>query len=78
MRAGTKRELSDSLIAVILFDSFVDQGKNPHLYTKDFIERVAGENMYTNGILSAVTVSFRVPCSRGALLEIRTVRLQRS
>lgn len=36
--------------------SYVDQGKNPHMYTKEFIERVAGENMYTNGILSAVTV----------------------
>lgn len=37
--------------------SYVDQGKNPHTYTREFIERVAGENMYTNGILSAVTVS---------------------
>ncbi|GAA5864228.1 hypothetical protein JCM1840_006707 [Sporobolomyces johnsonii] len=33
----------------------VDQGKNPHLFTKDFIERLSGENMYTNGILSAVS-----------------------
>nr|CRX78968.1 hypothetical protein ls5930a1_00036 [Leucosporidium scottii] len=35
--------------------NYVDQGKNPHVYTREFIERVAGENMYTNGILSAVT-----------------------
>ncbi|GAA5841216.1 hypothetical protein JCM5353_001201 [Sporobolomyces roseus] len=33
----------------------VDQGRNPHTFTKDFIERLSGENMYTNGILSAVT-----------------------
>ena len=37
--------------------SSVDAGKNPHTYTRDFVERVAGENMYTNGIISAVTVS---------------------
>ncbi|SCV70754.1 BQ2448_3516 [Microbotryum intermedium] len=37
--------------------NFVDQGKNPHMYTREFIERVAGENMYTNGMLSAVSVS---------------------
>lgn len=36
--------------------SYVDQGKNPHTYTRELIERVAGENMYTNGILSAVSV----------------------
>ncbi|GAA5892958.1 mediator complex subunit NUT2 [Sporobolomyces salmoneus] len=35
--------------------STVDAGKNPHLFTKDFIERLSGENMYTNGILSAVS-----------------------
>jgi hypothetical protein len=37
--------------------SLVDQGKNPHLHTKNFIERLAGENMYTNGILSGISVS---------------------
>ncbi|GAA5927737.1 hypothetical protein JCM3775_006067 [Rhodotorula graminis] len=35
--------------------NLVDQGKNPHLHTKNYIERLSGENMYTNGILSAVT-----------------------
>ncbi|GAA5889768.1 hypothetical protein JCM8208_001126 [Rhodotorula glutinis] len=34
--------------------NLVDQGKNPHLHTKSYIERLSGENMYTNGILSAV------------------------
>ncbi|TNY19726.1 mediator of RNA polymerase II transcription subunit 10 [Rhodotorula diobovata] len=34
--------------------NLVDQGKNPHLHTKNYIERLSGENMYTNGILSAV------------------------
>ncbi|TIB67967.1 hypothetical protein E3Q08_04007 [Wallemia mellicola] len=32
----------------------VDQGKNPGVYTKDFIEQVAGENMFMNGKLNAV------------------------
>lgn len=27
------------------------------MYTRDLIERVAGENMYTNGILSSIRVS---------------------
>ncbi|BGP23782.1 mediator of RNA polymerase II transcription subunit 10 [Rhodotorula toruloides] len=35
--------------------NLVDQGKNPHIHTKNFIERLSGENMYTNGILSAVS-----------------------
>ncbi|GAA5869910.1 hypothetical protein JCM3774_000526 [Rhodotorula dairenensis] len=35
--------------------NLVDQGKNPHLHTKNFIERLAGENMYTNGILSGIS-----------------------
>ncbi|GJN89810.1 hypothetical protein Rhopal_002799-T1 [Rhodotorula paludigena] len=35
--------------------TLVDQGKNPHLHTKSFIERLSGENMYTNGILSAIS-----------------------
>ncbi|BGP31135.1 hypothetical protein JCM10296v2_002899 [Rhodotorula toruloides] len=35
--------------------NLVDQGKNPHMHTKNFIERLSGENMYTNGILSAVS-----------------------
>lgn len=29
------------------------------MHTKNFIERLSGENMYTNGILSAVSVSTR-------------------
>ncbi|BGP54748.1 hypothetical protein JCM8202_003255 [Rhodotorula sphaerocarpa] len=35
--------------------NLVDQGKNPHLHTKNFTERLAGENMYTNGILSGIS-----------------------
>ncbi|POY74089.1 hypothetical protein BMF94_2901 [Rhodotorula taiwanensis] len=35
--------------------NLVDQGKNPHLHTKNFVERLAGENMYTNGILSGIS-----------------------
>jgi hypothetical protein len=36
---------------------YVDQGRNPDIYTKELLDRVSGENMYTNGILSAVSVS---------------------
>ncbi|EOQ99049.1 hypothetical protein E3P92_01804 [Wallemia ichthyophaga] len=32
----------------------VDQGKNPNLYTKEYIEQVAGENMFMNGKLSTI------------------------
>ncbi|CAD6583952.1 MAG: hypothetical protein CYPHOPRED_002530 [Cyphobasidiales sp. Tagirdzhanova-0007] len=33
---------------------YVDQGRNPDIYTHELIERVAGENMYTNGIIDAI------------------------
>lgn len=46
----------DGLMIPLEVINQVDQGRNPHLFTKDFIERLAGENMYTNGILSAVSV----------------------
>lgn len=36
---------------------YVDQGRNPDIYTKELLDRVSGENMYTNGILDAVSVS---------------------
>ncbi|GAA5983882.1 hypothetical protein JCM5350_007585 [Sporobolomyces pararoseus] len=45
----------DGLMIPLEVINQVDQGRNPHLFTKDFIERLAGENMYTNGILSAVS-----------------------
>ncbi|KAK9897832.1 hypothetical protein P389DRAFT_169851 [Cystobasidium minutum MCA 4210] len=34
---------------------YVDQGRNPDIYTKELLDRVSGENMYTNGILDAVS-----------------------
>ncbi|GAA5837491.1 hypothetical protein JCM3766R1_006820, partial [Sporobolomyces carnicolor] len=49
-----KDSVRDVMVPLEVISS-VDQGKNPHLFTKDFIERLAGENMYTNGILSAVS-----------------------
>lgn len=36
---------------------YVDQGRNPDIYTKELLDRVSGENMYTNGILDAISVS---------------------
>lgn len=45
---------------------YVDAGKNPHTYTREFVERVAGENMYTHGIRSALSVR----CSRTSSLGL--------
>lgn len=36
---------------------YVDQGRNPEIYTRELLDRLSGENMYTNGILDAVAVS---------------------
>lgn len=55
---GAERSGAGELTRVISpTASLVDQGKNPHLHTKNFVERLAGENMYTNGILSGISVS---------------------
>lgn len=37
-----------------VFYSYVDQGKNPSLYTREFTEQVALENMYMNGKLTSM------------------------
>lgn len=37
--------------------SYVEQGRNPDIFTRAFIERAAGENQYTNGKIQAVSVS---------------------
>ncbi|KAI5480385.1 hypothetical protein MNV49_000960 [Pseudohyphozyma bogoriensis] len=49
-----KDEVRDVMIPMDVISS-VDAGKNPHQYTRDFVERVAGENMYTNGMLTAIS-----------------------
>ncbi|KAL8293055.1 hypothetical protein RQP46_000749 [Phenoliferia psychrophenolica] len=49
-----KDSVGNILIPLEVINS-VDAGKNPHTFTRDLVERVAGENMYTNGIISAVT-----------------------
>lgn len=36
--------------------SYVEQGRNPDIFTRAFIERAAGENQYTNGKIKAVSV----------------------
>lgn len=36
--------------------SYVEQGRNPDIFTRAFIERAAGENQYTNGKIQAVSV----------------------
>ncbi|GAA6005014.1 hypothetical protein JCM10207_008479 [Rhodosporidiobolus poonsookiae] len=50
-----QKDLVSSVNIPLEVINLVDAGKNPHLHTKNFIERLSGENMYTNGILSAVS-----------------------
>jgi len=50
----TNPESRDLLIPNEVVD-FVDQGRNPEMYTRDLVERVAGENMYTNGIIDSIS-----------------------
>jgi len=45
--------VQDVLIPIEVIDT-VDNSRNPHLYTRNFVERVASENQYTNGILRSV------------------------
>ncbi|GAA5854555.1 hypothetical protein JCM8547_004883 [Rhodosporidiobolus lusitaniae] len=54
-RLQVDKELVNDVNIPLEVINLVDQGKNPHLHTKNFIERLSGENMYTNGILSAVS-----------------------
>jgi hypothetical protein len=44
--------------------SYVEQGRNPDIFTRAFIERVAGENQYTNGKIKAVSVRERDAMSK--------------
>lgn len=36
---------------------FVEEGKNPDIFTQNFVERAATENQFTNGKIKAVNVS---------------------
>jgi Transcription factor subunit Med10 of Mediator complex len=36
----------------------IDSNRNPHLVTKDRVERAAAENQFTSGKLAAIEVSF--------------------
>ncbi|GAA5821986.1 hypothetical protein JCM3770_003034 [Rhodotorula araucariae] len=54
-RLHEQKDLVSNVNIPIEVINLVDQGKNPHLHTKNYIERLSGENMYTNGILSAVS-----------------------
>lgn len=38
--------------------SFVENGKNPDLFTQGFVERTASENQFTYGKVKAVNVSY--------------------
>ncbi|GAA6029873.1 hypothetical protein JCM8097_001089 [Rhodosporidiobolus ruineniae] len=54
-RLHAQKDLVGDVMIPLEVINLVDQGKNPHLHTKNFMERLSGENMYTNGILSAVS-----------------------
>ncbi|KAI1304071.1 Mediator of RNA polymerase II transcription subunit 10 [Mortierella claussenii] len=38
--------------------SYIEDGKNPDLFSKSFVEAVAGENQFTNGKITALKASF--------------------
>jgi len=52
-------------------NSFIEDGKNPDLFTKSFIECVAGENQFTNGKITAM----KVATFRGSKNLMRVVRI---
>jgi hypothetical protein len=45
------------MILILLYNSFVEHGKNPDIFTQGFVERAATENQFTNGKIKAVSVS---------------------
>ena len=42
---------------LLCLDSYIEDGKNPDLFSKSFIEAVAGENQFTNGKITALKAS---------------------
>ncbi|ORY04746.1 hypothetical protein K493DRAFT_311283 [Basidiobolus meristosporus CBS 931.73] len=49
-------ELKDSIDIHVPFDvlSFIEDGKNPDLFTRDYVERLAAESHFTNGKIEAM------------------------
>lgn len=45
---------------VYLLYSYVENGRNPELFTQSFVERTATENQFTNGKIKAVDVGYFV------------------
>ncbi|KAG0364136.1 Mediator of RNA polymerase II transcription subunit 10 [Gamsiella multidivaricata] len=41
--------------------SYIEDGKNPDLFSKSFVEAVAGENQFTNGKITALKAKYRYP-----------------
>ncbi|KAF9586175.1 Mediator of RNA polymerase II transcription subunit 10 [Lunasporangiospora selenospora] len=48
-----KEKLMDMMIPMEVL-GYIEDGKNPDLFTKSFVECVAGENQFTNGKISAM------------------------
>lgn len=44
-------------IILVNRDSYIEDGKNPDLFSKTFVEAVAGENQFTNGKVTAMKAS---------------------
>ncbi|KAK9761151.1 RNA polymerase II mediator complex subunit [Basidiobolus ranarum] len=49
-------ELKDSIDIQVPFDvlSFIEDGKNPDLFTREYVERLAAESHFTNGKIEAM------------------------
>ncbi|KAF9085965.1 Mediator of RNA polymerase II transcription subunit 10 [Mortierella sp. GBA35] len=52
-------EYKDTLDMVVPWEvlSYIEDGKNPDLFSKTFVEAVAGENQFTNGKITAMKAS---------------------
>ncbi|KAF9353360.1 Mediator of RNA polymerase II transcription subunit 10 [Mortierella sp. NVP85] len=56
---GTIESFKDKLDMMVPWEvlSYIEDGKNPDLFSKSFIEAVAGENQFTNGKITALKAS---------------------
>lgn len=58
MRCFSWVEVILIVLTLMLDFSLIDAGKNPNLHMKNFVERTAAENQYTNAILSGTKVVY--------------------
>ncbi|KAG0299440.1 Mediator of RNA polymerase II transcription subunit 10 [Linnemannia gamsii] len=56
---GEIEQFKDQLDMMVPWEvlSYIEDGKNPDLFSKTFVEAVAGENQFTNGKVTAMKAS---------------------